>query len=196
MNFDIKYTKNLQRFNFIKIKQALGAFLGTQSWGSITEVLNNSGCVLGAPKKRPDNGARSPATEIKKAERKKRERFTKLVFHLTWQADPTFRLSGSYRTRPSKQASLFKKSGRWTLRFAHAWLTYTLILIHVRLMRTRSIQTQIRKLKSDWFIRVSLTVGPHCQSRLLPLNHAEEREENEFEQSKPLQDQLFSLTNR
>jgi len=73
MNFDIKYTKNLQRFNFIKIKQALGAFLGTQSWGSITEVLNNSGCVLGAPKKRPDNGARSPATEIKKS-RKKKER--------------------------------------------------------------------------------------------------------------------------
>ena len=47
MNFDIKYATYLQIFNFIKIKQGLGAFLDTQSWGSTIKTLNNSGCKLG-----------------------------------------------------------------------------------------------------------------------------------------------------
>jgi len=48
MNFDIKNIKNLQIFNFIKIEQVLGAFLGTQSWGSIAKTLNQPGCKLGS----------------------------------------------------------------------------------------------------------------------------------------------------
>jgi len=47
MNFDIKYTKNLKSMNFIKIKQVLGTILGAQSWGIITETLNQPGCKLG-----------------------------------------------------------------------------------------------------------------------------------------------------
>jgi len=46
MNFDIKYTTYLQIFNFIKIKQVLDIFLGTQSWRSITKAFNQSGCKL------------------------------------------------------------------------------------------------------------------------------------------------------
>ena len=46
MNFDIKYATYLQIFNFIKIKQGLGIFLGTQNWGRITETLNQPGCKL------------------------------------------------------------------------------------------------------------------------------------------------------
>ena len=46
MNFDIKYTKNLKTYNFIKIKQGLGMFLGIQDWGSITELSNHSGYKL------------------------------------------------------------------------------------------------------------------------------------------------------
>ena len=47
MNFDIKYTRNLQIFNFIKIKQVMGVFLGTQSQKSIAKVLNRPRCKLG-----------------------------------------------------------------------------------------------------------------------------------------------------
>ena len=46
MNFDIKYVTYLQIFNFIKIKQVLMIFLGTQSYGSLTEPLNQPGCKL------------------------------------------------------------------------------------------------------------------------------------------------------
>ena len=46
MNFDIKYTKYLQIFNFIKIKQVLGIFLGAQSWDSIAKALNRPRCKL------------------------------------------------------------------------------------------------------------------------------------------------------
>ena len=37
MNFDIKYATYLQIFNFTKIKQNLGVFLGTHSHGSKTK---------------------------------------------------------------------------------------------------------------------------------------------------------------
>ena len=40
MNFDIKYTKYLQIFNFIKIKQVLGTILGTQNQRSVAKTLN------------------------------------------------------------------------------------------------------------------------------------------------------------
>jgi len=46
MNFDIKNIKNLQIFNFIKIKQVLGIFLGAQSWDSIAKALNRPRCKL------------------------------------------------------------------------------------------------------------------------------------------------------
>jgi len=46
MNFDIKYTKYLQIFNFIKIKQVLVTFLGAQSWDSIAKALNRPRCKL------------------------------------------------------------------------------------------------------------------------------------------------------
>ena len=46
MNFDIKYTKHLQIFNFIKIEQAMGVFLGTQSWGSIAKAFDQPGYKL------------------------------------------------------------------------------------------------------------------------------------------------------
>ena len=46
MNFDIKNIKNLQIFNFIKIEQVLGAFLGTQSWGCLTRALDQFGYKL------------------------------------------------------------------------------------------------------------------------------------------------------
>ena len=46
MNFDIKYVTYLQIFNFTKIKQVLMIFLGTQSYGSLTEPLNQPGCKL------------------------------------------------------------------------------------------------------------------------------------------------------
>ena len=47
MNFDIKYTKYLQIFNFTKIKQVLGTSLGAQSWDNIAKALNRPRCKLG-----------------------------------------------------------------------------------------------------------------------------------------------------
>ena len=48
MNFDIKYTKYLQIFNFIKIKQVLNTFMGAQSWESLAwhfeQTWVQSGC--------------------------------------------------------------------------------------------------------------------------------------------------------
>ena len=54
MNFDIKYTKYLQIFNFIKIKQVLGTILGAQSWGSKAKATYNSGCKLGVSNRQAD----------------------------------------------------------------------------------------------------------------------------------------------
>jgi len=50
MNFDIKNIKNLQIFNFIKIKQVLGVFLGTQSWRCLAKALSQFGYILGCLK--------------------------------------------------------------------------------------------------------------------------------------------------
>ena len=44
MNFDIKYATYLQIFNFIKIKQVLGTFLGAQNYGSLAEPLDQPRC--------------------------------------------------------------------------------------------------------------------------------------------------------
>ena len=47
MNFDIKYATYLQIFNFIKIKQDLDVFLGTQRQRSIAKALSQTGYKLG-----------------------------------------------------------------------------------------------------------------------------------------------------
>ena len=44
-------------------------------------------------------------------------------------------------------------------------------------------------LKPYWSGFESLAVGPQCQYLLQPLNRADEREENEFEENTPLQEQ-------
>ena len=51
MNFDIKYTKYLQIFNFTKIKQVLGI----QSWDSIAKALNHPRYKLGRSSKQSDS---------------------------------------------------------------------------------------------------------------------------------------------
>ena len=54
MNFDIKYTRNLKRMNFIKIKQGLCIFLGTQNWGSKANDIDDSGCKLETSNRQTD----------------------------------------------------------------------------------------------------------------------------------------------
>ena len=54
MNFDIKYATYLQIFNFIKIKQVLDIFLGTQSWGSKAKKRDLLGYTLGIANKPTD----------------------------------------------------------------------------------------------------------------------------------------------
>jgi len=47
MNFDIKYIKYLQIFNFTKIKQVLGTTLGALGWGSKAKEFRSLGVRIG-----------------------------------------------------------------------------------------------------------------------------------------------------
>ena len=73
MNFDIKYTKNLKKMNFIKIKQSLCIFLGTQSWGSKARATDHLGCTLGIENKPTDRVGPISQRQREKKKRKRRD---------------------------------------------------------------------------------------------------------------------------
>jgi len=83
MNFDMKYTRNLRRMNFIKIKQGLGIILGAQNLGSKAKATYDPGCKLGAFNKRADNVGPTNQRERRKFRWiKSRERCMNLFFEL------------------------------------------------------------------------------------------------------------------
>ena len=83
MNFDTKYTKYLQIFNFIKIKQVLGTILGAQSWGSKAKATYNSGCKLGVSNRQADMWGPTSQREMEKFRWKSKEgRSMGLVYEL------------------------------------------------------------------------------------------------------------------
>jgi len=100
MNFDIKYTKYLQIFNFIKIKQVLSIILGIQSWEYLAKIQDQAGCNLGTLS--PSADMWGPSVSDRNQERRKKGRkyrFTGAVHHLTRQVDPMFSLFGSHAPR-------------------------------------------------------------------------------------------------
>jgi len=99
MNFDIKYATYLQIFNFIKIKQVLGVFLGTQNWRSIAKILNWLGCILGMTNKSTDRVG--PISQRQREKEKRKERMQSVQRKSDkWDpcsSDTSLRETGAYK---------------------------------------------------------------------------------------------------